>query len=139
MPVVTVASRPSRAPTAITPSPTTTSEDRPNCNGTSALPSDMEDGKVVGDIAANDLGVLLEVPSGELHGRWLPPDAARETTWLLVRTCPSVSMTKPDPVPEPSASLTRTVTTLGRVAAAICATLPSGLVVCPGTNAGRDR
>ena len=33
--------------------------------------------------------------------------------------------------------LTRTVTTLGRVAAAICATLPSGLVVCPGTNAGR--
>src|SRR6478752_8679156 len=65
-----------------------------------------------------------------------PPPAV--ATWLLVRMCPWLSMTKPDPVPLPSDVLIRIVTTLGSASAAILAMLPSGRAVEPGPGAGTD-
>ncbi|CAM5227777.1 hypothetical protein SBADM41S_03049 [Streptomyces badius] len=56
-----------------------------------------------------------------------PDSAAEATTWLLVRMWPSLSYTKPVPVPpSPSPPCASIVTTLGSAFAATPATVPAG-------------
>src|SRR4029450_5017733 len=55
----------------------------------------------------------------------VPPFAATETTWLLVRMCPELSMTKPEPVPRAELPSTLSWTTLGSSGWATSATEPA--------------
>jgi hypothetical protein len=81
------------------------------------------------------LAALL-VPS-EKKTLTVPPSAAGATTWLLVRMCPSVRITTPEPVPcdvrPPDEPTTCNVTTLGLMMAAAASTVPA---VCDFVDAG---
>src|SRR6478752_9026428 len=68
----------------------------------------------------------------------MSPLTPGSTTWLFVRTWPLPSMTKPDPVADPSLpASTLMVTTLGRATAAMLATEPAGRCVAPGPGSGK--
>src|SRR6478735_2686759 len=68
---------------------------------------------------------------------WMSPLTPGSTTWLLVSTCPLPSMTKPEPVADPSLpASTLIVTMLGSATAAMLATDPAGRCVAPGPGSG---
>src|SRR6478609_1050348 len=67
----------------------------------------------------------------------MSPLTPGSTTWLLVSTCPLPSMTKPEPVADPSLpASTLIVTMLGSATAAMLATEPAGRCVAPGPGSG---
>ena len=84
MPLVTVLSRPSGAPTAITWSPTTTELEAPSGSERQAGAVHLDHRQVVGRVAPDDPWPARVVPL-ENSTVMSPPCAAPATTWLLVR------------------------------------------------------
>jgi hypothetical protein len=82
----------------------------------------------------------LELPS-EKNTWTVPPFAAGATTWLFVRMWPSSRITTPEPVPwalrPPSEPVTRSVTTLGVMAAAAASTVPGAVVFAEAGETSR--
>src|SRR6478735_1764565 len=134
MPLVTVLSRPSGAPTATTGSPTTTEAELPS--GRTGRPVRFTRTTARSYDASRPTMVAGSWEPSENSTRMLPVAAAEDTTWLLVRMKPSLLITKPDPVPWPSAPLTLSVTTDGSALAAMPAIEPWGRLVDPGWGTG---
>src|SRR6478735_1142791 len=134
IPLVTVLSRPSGAPTATTGSPTTTEAELPS--GRTGRPVRFTRTTARSYDASRPTMVAGSWEPSENSTRMLPVAAAEDTTWLLVRMKPSLLITKPDPVPWPSAPLTLSVTTDGRALAAMPAIEPWGRLVDPGWGTG---
>ncbi len=99
MPLVTVRSSPNGLPIATTGSPTWSWEECPSGSGWSwsAGASTLNSARSVAGSAPITRAVW--VASEEPSLTWIR--VAPETTWLLVRTWPSVSSTNPDPVAVP--------------------------------------
>ena len=100
MPVVTVAFRPNGEPTATTAWPTLSSPDFPRDAGVrSSTSSTLITAMSVSGSVPTTLAFFV-VPSLKLTESE-EPSPAPATTWLLVRTSPSLLSTMPEPVPDP--------------------------------------
>ena len=127
MPALTEPSRPSGLPMASTVSPTCTLSLLPKVAGLRLeTPAALMTARSVDasrpTIVAFAVSPLLKVTV------MLPPDAAAEMTWLLVRIVPSDVMITPDPSSLPPLAVTSIDTTLGCTAAATLARVSVGLV-----------
>jgi hypothetical protein len=86
MPSVTVPTRPSGEPIAITPSPTTSPDDEPNVATTGLATSTLTTARSVFG-SRPTIWAGARVPSWKIASIWAPvTSAAGATTWLFVRT-----------------------------------------------------
>ncbi len=123
MPVVTVPDRPKGAPIAMVASPTATLLESASGSGSSLrFPTPLSLSTAMSYPWALPTTCASYFLPSEKVAVSLPPCAALATTWLLVRMWPSLSKTKPVPVPSSPPPEERIVTTLGSALAAIPAT-----------------
>ena len=115
MPVVTVLSRPSGLPTAITSCPTARSADVPSVATVRSFggsDSWMTARSVVASVPTTVASYIRPSPSVTTIF------CASATTWLFVRMRPAESRMTPEPAPLPAREENSMATTLGRAAAA---------------------
>ena len=97
MPAVTVPSRPSGEPIAITGSPTASCDDLPSVATVSAVSGTLSTARSL--IGSSPTICALAVSSSENVATIVPPPLATSATWSLVSTYPCLSITTPEPTP----------------------------------------